>query len=145
RARRDREREDSAAPPGLDTLPPAPPEPSEAASLDTFAPPEDEDPRPAADPRDLELAERLENAVRANPADEVLAFELADVLWRLGRDHELFALLSARHETIAGHRRHDLEARLAQVLTRLSTRATREGRVREAQVYRARLAELSGG
>lgn len=145
RARRDREREDSAAPPGLDTLPPAPPEPSEAASLDTFAPPEDEDPRPAADPRDLERAERLENAVRANPADEVLAFELADVLWRLGRDHELFALLSARHETIAGHRRHDLEARLAQVLTRLSTRATREGRVREAQVYRARLAELSGG
>lgn len=156
RARRERERSApepaDGAKPGLDTLPPGPPSaaeqlaaepPVEPLSLDTFAPPEDVESDAGADPRELDLAERLEAAVRQNPGDEVLAFELADVLFRLGRDHELLALLSARMDGVSERRRGDLRARIAQVLTRLLTRATREGRLAEATLYRARLAELA--
>jgi len=148
RARRERARSapEPAARPELDTSPPGPPdEGGDVAgppALDTFAPPELDDPRAEPDPRDLELAAQLEMAVRSNAGDEALALELADVLFRLGRDDELYALLSARFESVSERRREEVVAKLSQVLKRLAARATREGRVNEAQLYRARLAEL---
>jgi tetratricopeptide (TPR) repeat protein len=145
RARRERDRHlpDAAHASELDSQPPA--SASEPPAPDTFAPPGDDDPQAQGDPRDVDLAQRLEGAVRANPADEVLALELADVLFRLGRDEELFALLSARLEEVSERRRADVRVRLAQVLKRLAARATQSGRVSEAALYRARLADFEQG
>ncbi|MCC6903793.1 MAG: hypothetical protein IT377_32795 [Polyangiaceae bacterium] len=147
RARRDRDRTPPESPPAptLDTRPPPAPAPSEPPAPDTFAPAEDEDPEAAENPRDVDLAQRLEAAVRANPGDEVLALELADVLFRLGRDEALFALLSARLEEVSERRRSEVRVRLSQVLRRLAARATRAGRISEATLYRARLADFDQG
>ena len=125
---------------GIDTE--AEREPRSDEPSDTFVPPEDPEIPAEFDPRDVELASRLELAVRANAEDDALALELADVLTRLGRDHEVYALLSARRDEIAEHRRADLMWRLRQVLSRLASRAVRDGRLSEATLYRAALAAL---
>ena len=147
RVRRDRDRfsPEREAPAARDTIPPPAAEHlSEQPASDTFAPQgSDDEAEGASDSRDVELCSRLEAAVLANPGDEVLALELADVLFRLQRDEALFALLSARLEEVTERRRDDVRARLAQVLTRLVARATRAGRLSEATLYHARLAEFS--
>lgn len=95
-----------------------------------------------ADPVDVALAERLSSALASNPEDDALALELADVLGRMGKDHELYALLSARLDDTPEHRREDVRERLVWVLTRLGARATQEGRLSEAMLYQTALAEL---
>ena len=87
RARRDRDRfspEREARPPGTPFRRRRPSIESEQPASDTFAPPgSDNEAEGASDSRDVELCSRLEAAVLANPGDEVLALELADVLFRL--------------------------------------------------------------
>jgi tetratricopeptide (TPR) repeat protein len=96
--------------------------------------------RPASD---AELAERLEGALRASPGDAAIAAELSDVLERLGRSSELFALLSARLEDATPEERQGLVPRLRQVLLRLIADAEAQGRDEEARLYADALAGLS--
>ena len=65
---------------------------------------------------------------------------LADALARLGRDLELFALLSARIEEGGDEVRHELWPRRREVLARLADVARAEGRPSEAELY-----EMMGG
>jgi hypothetical protein len=79
-------------------------------------------------------ADSLTARLRADPSDVPTALELAGVLERLGRDLELFALLSARIEESPDTSGPLLELREA-VLRRLAEQARREGRAGEASLY----------
>jgi cellulose synthase operon protein C len=79
------------------------------------------------------LAESLAERLRANPGDEAIASELARLLERLGRDHELLALVSGRIDDLGPT--ETLLARRRAVLARLEDRARREGREEEAALY----------
>lgn len=79
--------------------------------------------------------EALTERLRANPGDFLMVGELADVLERLGRDHELLALLSARIDEESGPRRGILVSRRNVVLDRLKASALAEGRRDEADLY----------
>jgi len=81
------------------------------------------------------LVERLTDRLRANPDDHEVALELADALSRLGRDMELFALLSARIEEGGEDVRHELWSRRREVLLRLAHAARSQGRPSEAELY----------
>ena len=81
------------------------------------------------------LVEQLSEKLRANPNDVALAVELADALERLGRDHELLALLSARVDETEGEARADWTARRRTVLERLIAAAENAGRKDEAELY----------
>jgi len=81
------------------------------------------------------LADRLTERLRADPHDHAVALELADVLTRLGRDLELFALLSARIEEGGEEVRRELWPRRREVLSRLAIVARAEGRPSEADLY----------
>jgi hypothetical protein len=84
---------------------------------------------------DERLVEALTERVRANPSEFSLVLELADVLERLGRDHDLLALLSARIDEEDEPRRSRLVPRRCAVLERLQRAATVDGRHDEAQLY----------
>lgn len=147
RARREHKREAAREEPiALETVPPPPAEnerrDSDGPAVDTLAPASDPALAAEADPVDVALAERLSSALASNPEDDALALELADVLGRMGKDHELYALLSARLDDTPEHRREDVRERLVWVLTRLGARATQEGRLSEAMLYQTALAEL---
>ena len=85
-------------------------------------------------------AETLLARVKANPDDEAATDALADVLGRLGRDFELFALLAARWDDADEVDRLRLRPRHEAVLERMAEAAERDGRAAEADVYRATLA-----
>lgn len=147
-ARSQRERGAADAAPSrrpLDTLPPpaasAPPPSDPEPALETL-PPGSASAAPLASLEDLAAAERLSSAVRADPGNTALVLELADVLERLGRDQELYSLLSARHEDAVLEDKRELGARLVRVLRRLAEAAEAEGHVDEAILYRAALAGL---
>ncbi|MDI3289650.1 hypothetical protein [Polyangium sp. 15x6] len=108
-----------------------PPAPSveSARSIDE-APTNEED-----DENDEILVERLTDKLRANPRDHEVALRLADALARLGRDLELFALLSARIEEGGEEVRRELWPRRRAVLERLAETARAEGRPSEAELY----------
>ncbi|HZO11716.1 MAG TPA: hypothetical protein VFB62_00605 [Polyangiaceae bacterium] len=89
--------------------------------------------------RDELRAEELTTALRANPGNEGVALALSDVLERLGRDHELLALLSARVEETDGELRAQWLARRRTVLQRLVEAAIAAGRHDEANLYRSLL------
>jgi tetratricopeptide (TPR) repeat protein len=96
-------------------------------------PPQDE---PSVDSLDGEaLAEKLFDRLRADPGDRDAASRLADVLERLGRDHELLALLSARLDEGSPPDRPALLVRRRSVLSRLMTAARAAGREDEAELY----------
>jgi hypothetical protein len=85
----------------------------------------------ALEARVEELTERL----RGNPRDAAVANELADALERLGRNHELFALLAARLDEGGAEERPRLVARRRAVLERLAAEARAAGREDEAALY----------
>ena len=87
-------------------------------------------------------AEELQRTLRANPADDAVADELASVLESLGRGHELLALLIARLEDATPDRRAQLVPRTRAALDRLAVEAERAGRLEEAALYRTTLEGL---
>ena len=102
------------------------PEPESAASIEAAEHDEAEDDR---------LAQQLTERVRADPTDHATSMALADVLARLGRDLELFALLSARMEEGDEAAQREVAPRRRAVLLRLAEAARREGRASEAELY----------
>jgi hypothetical protein len=118
---------------------------AEAARVDRPRPPAPEqlvsaDPDPA---RDEERAARLTDQLRGDPERHEVALELADVLARLGRDLDLFALLSARLEDANDTTRSDLVPRQKAVLERLVEQARRHHRADEERMYAGALARLT--
>ncbi len=88
-------------------------------------------------------AERLQGAVQADPGNLELVLRLVDALERLGREHELLALLSARLEEGSEDERAALAPHARAVLGRLLDRSRREDRHEEAELYAAALARLT--
>jgi cellulose synthase operon protein C len=87
-------------------------------------------------------AEALSDKLRADPANQRVAVELCQVLARLGRDLDLFALTSARLEEAAGSAREELLPHHRAVLERLLALARAEGRHDEAELYAEALERL---
>jgi tetratricopeptide (TPR) repeat protein len=85
--------------------------------------------------RDDARAAVLLQRLQADPNDDAVADELAGCLLRLGRTHELFALLSARLDEATPTRREALLPRQREVLRRLETDARAAGRDDEASLY----------
>jgi hypothetical protein len=81
-------------------------------------------------------AEELTRKVQADPTNDQAAEELADVLERLGRGHELLALMLARLEDAPPERRPEIVPRVRAVLERLAVASERAGRADEAALYR---------
>jgi len=80
--------------------------------------------------------EELTRKVQADPTDDRVVDELAAALLRLGRLHELFALLSARIDEATPARREALVPRQREALRRLEEEARTAGRSDEASLYR---------
>jgi tetratricopeptide (TPR) repeat protein len=88
------------------------------------------------DPADDEVSvEKLSDQLRADPSNASVVLELASALERLGRDHDLLALLSARIEEEGEPLRSELLPRRRLVLERLRDLALAEGRDSEAELY----------
>ena len=75
-------------------------------------------------------------ALQADPTQDATVDELVSLLTRLGRYHELLALLSARLEDAPADRREALLPKQRTILTELADRAEREGRADEAALFR---------
>lgn len=94
----------------------------------------------ADDPVQLHAtAERLRSRLEADPDDDEVALELAIALERLGRDLDLYALLSARMEDVGPSSAARLKPLLVGVLVRLRDDALGDGRPREADLYAMQL------
>jgi tetratricopeptide (TPR) repeat protein len=94
---------------------------------------------------DADLAGRIDDLTRrlqGNPTDDAVADELATLLERAGRGHELLALLSARIEDATAERRAVLAPRARAALERLASDAEAAGRSEEAALYRGAIAAL---
>jgi cellulose synthase operon protein C len=101
---------------------------------------------PGLDPaRDEQRALALSERLRGDPTNHHVALELADVLARLGRDLEVFALLAARLEDSTPETRPDLVPRQTAALQRLIEAARREKRDHEAEIYAGALQRLREG
>jgi phosphatidylserine/phosphatidylglycerophosphate/cardiolipin synthase-like enzyme len=87
--------------------------------------------------------EQLTERLRADPSKDEVADELALLLERLGRGHELLALLWARLDNASGERVARLVPRVRETLERLASGAEVEGRRDEAQLFRSALLGLS--
>ena len=85
---------------------------------------------------DQARADVLLARVKGDPEDDAAVDELVDLLGRLGRDAELFALLSARWEDATADERTTMIPRQRAVLERLAVAADAQGRTIEAQLYR---------
>jgi hypothetical protein len=104
----------------------------QSAAPPTVGPPT-EVPPPEAD--DEQLVEQLSDKVRANPEDLEVVVALADALARLGRDHDLLALVSARIDEGGEGERAELGPRRRAVLQRLLETAQASGNESEAALY----------
>lgn len=93
---------------------------------------------------DEQRAEELIAALRARPDDDSVVDELATILFRLGRSHDLLALLSARLEDATGVRRERLLPMQITVLARLEKASRERGHDHEAQLFRDALSALGG-
>jgi len=80
--------------------------------------------------------EALTRKLHADPTDDRVIDELATRLLRLGRTHELYALLSSRFEGADEGRRAALLPTLREALTRLEADAKAAGREDEAALFR---------
>lgn len=133
--------EESPAPPVVSL-----PRPSALPSIPSFALPIDLEPAEedeACSPADEQRAQTLADRLRADPANHEIAVELADLLARMRRDLDLFALLSGRLEDATGDEREDLVPRQRAVLERLVASARRDGREDEASLYEFALERLA--
>lgn len=126
--------------PLADSLPLALPRPSAVPTFDLDMQLDD-----AADGVSLideQRADTLADRLRADPTNHEIAVELADLLAKLRRDLDLFALLSARLEDVTGAERDDLLPRQRAVLERLVESARSEGREDEASLFEFALDRL---
>jgi tetratricopeptide (TPR) repeat protein len=98
----------------------------------------------AEGPNDEVAAERLIARYRENPDDHAVVEALAAVLSRLGRSHELLALLSARLEEAPTAVRVRLAPLHRDVLAGLERDARARGHDHEAQLFRDALVALGG-
>ncbi|MGZ3449472.1 MAG: tetratricopeptide repeat protein [Polyangiales bacterium] len=94
-----------------------------------------EDEEPSSPPDQEARAEALLARVKANPDDEEAIDALVDLLGRLGRDFELFALLQGRWEDATTEERAAMVPRQRSVLERMAKRAEERGATIEAQLY----------
>jgi hypothetical protein len=101
-------------------------------------------PAPVDEAEDTACAEELIKKLHADPDDDRVADELAERLMRLGRSHELLALLSGRLEDAGPERRAALLPRQRQVLARLARDARVSGRDEEAALFEDALGMLDG-
>jgi tetratricopeptide (TPR) repeat protein len=115
-------REAGAAVAGRPGPVPSPPAPRTAPAREVESDPES---------RVEELTRRL----HAAPGDDEVADELADLLERLDRGHELLALLSGRLEDASPERRAVLAPRACAAMQRLASQAERDGRKGEAELF----------
>jgi len=95
---------------------------------------------------DVERAARVDELTRRlrdDPTNEPVADELTTLLERLGRGHELVALLVGRLEDAPAARREDLAARARAIFERMAARADAEERREDAALYRDALAAMS--
>jgi len=98
---------------------------------------------PGFDPaRDEERALSLSERLRGDPSNHRVALELADVLARLERNVEVFALLAARLEDATHETRPDLVPRQIAALERLIEAARREKHDNEVEIYTDALRRL---
>ncbi len=106
-------------------------------------------PAPPDAPTELDVAdasarvEDLTQRLRADPSHDAHADELASLLERLGRSHELVALLFARIEDASLEKRTRWVARARETLERLARDAEQGARVDEVSLFRGALAALS--
>jgi tetratricopeptide (TPR) repeat protein len=110
------------------------PAPSSAASAD-----------PGDDPEAERRADELTRRLQLDPGDDAVADELIALLERLGRGHELLALLSARLDDASPERRAVLAPAARAVLERLAAGAEAAGRGAEASLMRDVAARLASG
>jgi hypothetical protein len=93
---------------------------------------------------DAARVEELTRKLHADPSDDRVVDELCERLLRLGRTHELLALLSARLEDAPPERRASLIPRQREVLERLMGEAREAGRAEEASLFEYALSALDG-
>ncbi len=86
--------------------------------------------------------EELTRRLQAGPPEDEVADELASLLERLGRGHELLALMIGRLEDATPEHRSLLAPRARAVLERLAAQAEVAGRHEEAALYRTALETL---
>jgi tetratricopeptide (TPR) repeat protein len=84
---------------------------------------------------DEALAEQLTRKLQADPTDDAVADELIAVLMKLGRSHEVFALISARVDEAPPERRGALRSRQREILGDLVRDARARGNDAEAQLF----------
>jgi hypothetical protein len=87
--------------------------------------------------------EELTQRLRIDPTKDETADELALLLERLGRGHELLALLCARLDDASPEKRSQLVPQARETLERLARGAEAEGRSDEAALFRSVLGGLS--
>ncbi len=102
----------------------------------------DDEPNTPQNVDDETRAEALLARVKADPQDHAAIDALVEVLARLGRDMEMFALLSARWDDATPEERRALMPQQRAVLARLAVAAAKNGRALEAQLYRDALSML---
>jgi hypothetical protein len=97
----------------------------------------------SASTREVELeldeearVEALTHILQGDPTNDAVVDELSTRLLRLGRAHELYALLAARLDEASPERRAALLPRQREVLLRLETEARAAGRGDEAALYK---------
>lgn len=143
REQRDREAERTPAPgeatPGHAQEQPGRAPVSGAATLDDAL--DDETPSGAA-ADDERRIEQLRAALHLDPDNLDVVVELSALLERLGRDHDLLALLSGRLDDASDAERAKLEPRLRTLLERLRAEALAAGRDSDAELYAGVLARL---
>jgi tetratricopeptide (TPR) repeat protein len=96
-----------------------------------------------AQARDEARVEELTRKLHASPTDDAVADELADLLARLGRGHELLALLLGRLEDASPERRRELVPKTRAALEKLEADARARGHGSEASLYRDARAMLA--
>ncbi len=115
---------------GALSVPPPPAEPMSAA--------------PSTADDDEAHADDLLRRYHAAPNDDRIASDLATVLTRLGRSHEVLAILMARYEDASPERRAELAPAQIEVLARLERQARDRGHDHEAQLFRDAIAQMGG-
>lgn len=111
-------------------------------ALPQEGPPEAMEPAAFDEAVDAARVETLTLTLRANPTDDSVVDELSERLLRLGRSHDLLALLSARLEDAPPERRAALLPKQREVLSRLEHDAREAGREIEASLFKDALAML---
>lgn len=118
---------------------PAAPAPPAAEIAEPPAPPTPPPPAPQSendDPAFLEArADELTRKLQGDPTNDVVADELTRLLIKLGRSHEVFALVSARADEATPERRPALRAKQREILRVLAEDARAAGNDAEAQLF----------